>query len=172
MNGDKNPTSRSDGCIQYTGKLQDYVDGTLPKTESMELFLHLRDCSSCQHELAELEQVLEMLNTLPQREVPVDFNSRILASIPYQAYKDMEPIRRDRLPVFLEENFLPATIRSVPTRVGGGLVSILTTAGLAASWFPDYAFVVAICGIIPEAVVRLQRLARKMSLSGQRSESG
>ncbi|MFH1738788.1 MAG: zf-HC2 domain-containing protein, partial [bacterium] len=63
MNGDKNPTSRSDGCSQFTSKLQDYVDGTLPKAESMELFLHLRDCSPCQHELAELEQVLEKLNT-------------------------------------------------------------------------------------------------------------
>ncbi|MFH1842992.1 MAG: zf-HC2 domain-containing protein [bacterium] len=172
MNGDKNPTSRSDGCSQLTSKLQDYVDGTLPKAESMELFLHLRDCSPCQHELAELEQVLEKLNTLPQHEVPADFNSRILTSIPYQAYKDMEPLRRDRLPVFLEEDFLPAAIRSVQTRLAGGLVSLLTTAGLAASWLPDYAFVVAICGIIPEAMVRLQRLARKKSLSGQRSESG
>ena len=37
-------------CTGCRGALQEYLDGTLDKTRSLEVFLHLRDCAPCQAE--------------------------------------------------------------------------------------------------------------------------
>ena len=97
--------------------LQDYLDGTLEKKQSVAVFLHLRECASCRHEHEALRAVFACLDTLPAVEAPADFDAAILASVPYAAYQAMEPLRRERVPVFLEDHFLPAWLRSrVPRR--------------------------------------------------------
>lgn len=172
MGSDLNQTDSSDRCEQFSASFQDYLDGALPKTQSLELFLHLRECSGCREGLSELQEVIDLLEGLPAAEVPDGFDDPILEAVPYQAYRDMVSWRRDRVPVYLAEDFLPAPLRDVRTRVTGGALAALAAVGLAASWLPDLAFVVVFGGILPEATVRLQQVARKLSLSGQGSESG
>jgi hypothetical protein len=119
-----------------------------------------------------MQEVIELLDSLPSPEVPVDFDGPILAAVPYRAYREMEPLRRERVPVYLEENFLPTAIRARGTRVAGLAIAGCAVIGLATSWFPNGASFIAIAGLVPEALVRLQQLARKLGLSDQRSESG
>ena len=157
----------SDVCMSCRDVFQDYLDGTLSKQHSLEVFLHLRDCEPCRQELAQVEQLFEMLGSLPP-----NLDEAILASVPYEAYRAMAPLRRDRVPVYLEEDFLPGSVRAGHTRVAGGMVAALMVVGLAARWLPDWTVAIAVAGALPEILLRLQRLARRLSLSGQRSEGG
>jgi anti-sigma factor RsiW len=172
MNGSTPHSERPDLCRRYSGLFQDYLDGDLAKPTSLELFLHLRECSACQTELEQTKQVFQALGSMPPVPVPEDFDAKILKAVPYEAYRQMEPIRRDRVPVFLEEDFLPAPIRATTTRWAGGLLAGFATLGLIMDWLPDLALVVVIGGLIPEALVRMQRFGRRLTLSGQRSTSG
>ncbi|MBU2500081.1 zf-HC2 domain-containing protein, partial [bacterium] len=46
MNGQDN-NQQDLSCTACTGTLQEYLDGTLEKTQSLRVFLHLRDCAAC-----------------------------------------------------------------------------------------------------------------------------
>jgi anti-sigma factor RsiW len=172
MYGGHDDKPLSDVCTSCREVFQDYLDGTLPKQHSLEVFLHLRECEVCRHELAEVERLFEMLGTLPPVEAPASLDEAVLASVPYRAYREMAPLRRERVPVYLEEGFLPVSLRSSRTRVAGGMVAALAAVGLATSWLPDWTIALAVAGALPEVLVRLQRLARRLSLIGQRSEGG
>ncbi len=153
---------RQDDCSRCRGQFQDYLDETLPRKASMELFLHLRGCDSCRDELEEMKGLFTMLGTLPQTEAPADFDQRVLASIPYAAYREMEPLRRERVPVLLEEESLPAFVRAGATRLVGGVAAVVCAVGLAAGSLPDAAAAVLVIGALPEAVVQLQRFSRRL----------
>ncbi len=166
----KNPDHSLD-CRECVDNLQEYLDGTLEKQFSLELFLHLRDCSDCQHEHDRLAGLFQLLGTLPDHEVPADFDDAILASVPYAAYKAMEPIRRGRVPVFLEDTFLPAGVRSRVTRmVGLGVAAVSAGLSLSGSG-PQILPAVAVLGILPELLVRLQGVMRWAVLATNKSES-
>jgi hypothetical protein len=158
-------------CADCQPLFQDYLDGTLPKPKSLELFLHVRECADCQTALEELKQVFQLLESLPEREVPADFNTPVLSSVPYAHYREMATLRQDRVPVFLEEEFLPRPVRSVATRAVGLAVAAGAAFGLAVSWLPDPYVLAVVAGVLPETLVRTQRLARRWTLAGQRSES-
>lgn len=110
------------------------------------------------------------LDALPSLEAPADFDASVLASVPYAAYRAMEPLRRERVPVFLEEQFLPAWLRSRATRVTG----LVAAAGAVGAWLagagaagqPGEALLpaVALAGAVPELVVRLQGVGRRLAL--------
>ena len=112
-----------------------------------------------------------MLDSLPDHEVPADFDQAVLASVPYAAYQAMEPLRRERVPVFLEEAFLPRFVRSRLTRLvgirccGGGRG--LGPAGDGSAVLP----VVIVVGLVPELLVRLQGLGRRALGTARRAES-
>lgn len=169
MNGqDKNQQGVT--CTECSGTLQEYLDGTLEKTQSLRVFLHLRDCAGCRQEHDDLKLMFRMLDGLPAMEPPADFDAPILASVPYAAYQAMEPLRRERVPVFLEESALPAAVRSVRTR-GVGLAVAAAAAGLFFLNGPDVLGAVAILGLLPEAAVRLQAVCRSAVLAVRRTES-
>jgi anti-sigma factor RsiW len=172
MTGSLNNEDRALTCRDCVPLLQDYLDGTLTKPGSLEVFLHLRDCAGCQAELEEMKEVQVMLDSLPVLEPPADFDARVLSSVPYAVYREMAPLRQERVPVFLEEEFLPAPLRDARTRVAGGLLAAVGAAGLVAGWLPDPVVIAVTAGIVPEAVVRLQALARRMALRSQRSQTG
>ncbi len=156
-------------CQHSIELLQDYLDGTLPRERSLELFLHVRGCDPCRRELDELRALIGRLESLPPIPPPPGFDARILASIPIEAYRQMEPLRRDRVPVFLEESFLPAFVRSRLTRTGGATLAVLLAAALAAGWLPDATALLLPVSLAPELLVRVQRIARKRRLAGERS---
>ena len=156
-------------CCECLDGLQEYLDGTLEKTRSLQFFLHLRDCSACQAEHDAMQALFGMLDNLPEHEAPADFDAKILASVPYEAYRAMEPIRRERVPVYFEEEFLPALVRSPLARVvgaavaAGGLVAGQVTSGL------ETVSLVSLLGLLPEVLVRLQGLGRWATLTARSS---
>jgi len=171
VNRGKNKQVDPRGCADFRQLFQDYLDSTLEKQESLQVFLHLRECSQCHVHLEETKTVFQLLESLPTPEIPAGFDDKILASIPYQAYKEMEPIRRERMPVYLEREFLPAAIRSTVTRSAGFGLALVSGAGLVSGWLPDWTVLFTAAGLFPEAAVRLQGLGRWLTLVTQRSES-
>ena len=171
MNGGIDMTGRSDRCQEYMGRFQEYLDGTMPKQVSLELFLHVRECRTCREYLEETKQVFQLLDSLPQIPVPARFNEKILSAVPYQTYKEMAPLRQERLPVFLEEGFLPAPVRSATTRIAGGSLALFAAGGMAFAWLPTAATVIVVTGLLPEILVRLQSAARHLVLVVQKSQS-
>lgn len=169
MNGSNDRMRPSDRCRGFSDRYQEYLDGTLPKQESLELFLHVRECAACHQRLEQTKQVFHLLDSLPPVPVAENFNEKILSSVPYHVYKSMAPLRQERLPVFLEEEFLPAPLRATTTRAAGGALAALTAGGLAISWLPAAAGLVVVAGLLPEVLVRLQTAARRLTRAVQKS---
>ena len=154
-------------CGACRDSLQEYLDGTLEKSISLQLFLHLRDCEECQTEHDELQSMFQLMDSLPEVPLPADFDAKILASVNYEGYRAMESIRRERVPVFLEEAFLPALLRSRITRWGGLGVSALALVSQFTIGGSPYLPVVVAVGLVPEFLVRMQGLGRRFVLAGQ-----
>jgi len=171
MYGKNNKPDGPLACHECRQGLQEYLDGTLEKPESLRFFLHLRDCPGCQVEQNRLQGLFRMLDSLPDHEVPADFDQAVLASVPYAAYQAMEPLRRDRVPVYLEEAFLPRFVRARLTRlVGFGVASVaaaLALRGDGSAVLP----IVIVAGLAPEIMVRLQGLGRRALETARRAES-
>lgn len=150
------------GCPDCRGHLQDYLDGTLEKKRSLAVFLHLRGCEACRVEHDALCAVFARLDALPALEAPADFDAAVLASVPYEAYRAMEPLRRERVPVFLEDTFLPAWVRARVTRLAG----LAVAAGAGGVWLgsPGRAWLLAVlaAGLLPQALVLLQGAGRRL----------
>ncbi len=167
-----NPQSSME-CGSCRESLQEYLDGTLEKKTSLQLFLHLRHCAECQTEHDSLEGVFQLLDNMPEHTVPSGFDDKILASINIEGYRAMESIRRERVPVYLEEAFLPVLVRSPISRISGIGVSILSMVGLVAFDLPNLSSflpALVIAGMVPELLVRIQGIGRRV-LQAQHSES-
>ncbi len=158
------------GCRGCRDSLQDYLDGTLDKSRSLEVFLHLRDCAPCRHEHEALQALYGLLESLPQQPVPDGFDAPVLASVPLASYRAMAELRRDRVPVFLEEETLPAFIRAAGIRLAGLAVAAGSLAllffGNGPGWLPALAGIAA----APEILVRLQAAGRRVALAVRRAE--
>ena len=155
-------TNQAPTCAQTRSRLQDYLDRALTRKESMAFFLHIRECDGCRNELEEMERLYGLLGAMPPVEPPGDFDARILESVPYEAYKAMEPLRRERMPVILEEEALPAFVRARGTRVVGGLAAVLTTVGLATDSLSGGWVALTVAGALPEVLVLLQSVSRRI----------
>ena len=166
----KHPTKAD--CDFYISRMQDYLDETLPRKESMSLFLHVRECEHCRAELESMKALFSALGDMPEMSPPDGFEDRILSAIPYDSYREMAEIRRERMPVILEEEILPAVLRSGATRVAGGVLAVLAGAGLAAGWLPGKASLLLLLGLMPEALIRLQQLSRRIYVGSVHKSAG
>ncbi len=149
-------------CPDCRLELQDYLDGTLEKKRSLAVFLHLRDCAACRAEHESLRSVFSALDALPAVEAPADFDATVLAAVPYADYRALEPLRRERVPVYLERGFLPAWLRARATRAAGLVVAAAAGAVWLAGVGPAWLAGVAALGVAPELLVRLQGLGRRL----------
>lgn len=171
MYGKTNKPDRPLGCEDCREGLQEYLDGTLDKPQSLRVFLHLRECPGCGEEHDRLQGLFQMLEALPDHEAPADFDAAVLASVPYAAYRAMEPLRRERVPVFLEEAFLPRFLRSALTRLAGFGISSVSAALALRGDTSTVLPVLIVAGLMPEILVRLQGLGRRALTSARRAES-
>ena len=165
-----NPSMKCGSCRD---SLQEYLDGTLEKKTSLQLFLHLRECVDCQVEHDRLEGMFQLLDNLPDYQAPANIDEKILASVNYQRYRAMEKIRRERVPVYLEKEFLPVMVRSRVTRLAGVGVSILSMLCMLAMDLPNlsgFLPLMVVAGVVPELLVRIQGIGRRVVLA-QQSES-
>lgn len=158
-------------CAECQQELQDYLDGGLAKPESMRIFLHVRECEPCTAELTRLEQLVALLEALPDREPPADFDARVLAAVPYDSYRAMAGLRAPRVPVFLEKDALPAWLRARSVRLGGAAIAAAAVAGRMAGVFPDIVLAAALAALVPEITIFVQGMARRLVLVlGQSAE--
>jgi len=171
MQGMNNKQDRPLECPDCLHGLQEYLDGTLAKQESLRFFLHLRDCTPCSEEHDSLRGLFQMLESLPDHEVPADFDEAVLASVPYESYRAMAPLRAERVPVFLEEESLPAFVRAPGVRLAGLGVALLALSANIVTDGVAYLPLVMGLGVLPEAVVRLQGLGRRAVVSVRKAES-
>jgi anti-sigma factor RsiW len=159
-------------CVGCADLLQDYVDGSLARDLALRVFLHVRECGDCERSLTQWQSLVQALGQLPRIAPPADFDRRILASVPYASYRDLAPLRQDRVPVYLQESYLPAAVRAKVVRLGG--LALAAGCGLAvgAGQLPPVAMFGVGVGVLPEVLVRLQDLARRVALGMRRSEGG
>ncbi len=172
MNGSDSRSGRSAVCAQAREQFQSYVDGDLERERGLELFLHVRDCEDCRAELDAHKRLVAALTSLRTPAVPADFDARVLANVPYAAYRALEPLRRARVPVYLEESFLPAAVRAPVTRIGGLVVAASLAVGLALGAVPEVSAVPMGLALLPEALVRAQRLGRRLRPALERTGGG
>lgn len=157
------------GCMQH---LQAYIDGDLPRDLALRVFLHVRECPACEAKLAQWQDLVQALAQLPRQAPPADFDRRILAAVPYASYRDMAPLRRDRVPIYLEESFLPALVRAGAVRWGGLAFAAGCGAAVGFGQLPPLVMLGVGLGLLPEMLVRLQDLARRVALGAHHSEGG
>ncbi len=160
-------TNKALECGPCRESLQEYLDGTLEKKQSLSIFLHLRDCLECQAEHDQLQSMFQLMDNMPELPLPADFDDKILASINIEGYRAMEGIRQERVPVYLEEAFLPAALRSKVTRFAGIGVSALALVSQFTWADSAYLPVIVAVGLVPEMLVRLQGIGRRVVLAGQ-----
>ena len=170
MDGRDDNQHRDTACTECSGALQEYLDGTLEKTRSLEVFLHLRACAPCQAEHDELQALFGLLGALPAQPVPEGFDAPVLAAVPLAAYRAMEPLRRARVPVFLEEEALPALVRAPVFRASGLVIAVCSGVAVVAAGAPEGLLAAVGIGVAPEVLVRLQAMARKVALATRRAE--
>lgn len=164
--------SPSPGCRGCEDSLQDYLDGSLSRDAALSVFLHVRECPACEAQLVRWQRLVQGLGQMPALEPPVDFDARILASVPYASYLEMAPLRRPRVPVYLQESFLPAFVRARVVRLGGMALGLGCVAAVGRGFWPPETLFVAAGGLLPEVLVRCQDLARSLALRVRRSEGG
>lgn len=172
MSDHQKPGATGVTCADCRPQLSAYLDGGLVKTESMQIFLHLRSCAGCAQELARQQRLLDLLGALPQRQPPPGFDARILAAVPYDAYRAMAGLRQPRVPVFLAAEALPAWLRNRTVRWAGAGLAAVVLAGHGSGLLPVGALGVAAAGLLPETVVRLQDLGRRVVLAVGQSRRG
>jgi anti-sigma factor RsiW len=149
-------------CGTFVEQMQDYLDKTLPRKESMSLFLHVRECDGCRQELESLQDLFAALSDMPEVSAPEEFDARVLASVPYESYREMAELRSERLPVILEEEILPAIIRSGVARAAGVTMAALVGVGMVSGWLPAKSTTLLVLGLMPETLVRLQQVSRRL----------
>lgn len=150
-------------CGECVGQLQDYLDDGRERGGSMAVYLHLRACPDCAARFAELESLVSRLEQLPEREVPADFDARVLAQVPYENYRAMAALRAPRVPVFLERESMPVWLRHPVVRGAGLTLALLAVAARLTVLPIDGLLLVAALGAAPEFLVQLQALARTLT---------
>lgn len=150
-------------CGECLEQLQDYLDDGRERGGSLAVSLHLQACPGCAARFAELAALVSHLESLPDREVPADFDARVLASVPYDSYRAMAALRAPRVPVFLERESLPIWVRHRAVRLGGATLMAAALAARLVVWPHDGLLLAAGLGLAPELLVQLQALARTIT---------
>lgn len=159
-------------CGDCAAMLQDYVDESLSRDEALRVFLHVRGCVACAAGLARWQALVQTLGQLSRQTPPADFDQRILASIPLAGYREMAPLRQPRVPVYLQESFLPSFVRAGAVRLAGIAVAAGSVGAVTLGHWPAATLLAAAAGVLPEALVRVQGLVRHLSLRVRRAEGG
>jgi anti-sigma factor RsiW len=171
MSDDLNPRDVGLNCSDCRERLPAYLDGGLSRRDSLQIFLHLRGCDGCVEERDRQQRLIGLLESLPSRDPPFDLDARILASVPYEAYRAMAELRRPRVPVYLAEASLPAWIRSRAIRAIGVAVAATALAGYGAGLWPA-PVLIATVGLAPELLLRAQGLGRRLVLAAGHARRG
>lgn len=76
---------------RWKDMVQDYLDGTLSRTQALQFYLMVRREPELRAELEAHRSLQHALESLPVPEPPEGFDARILASVPYDRYRNAPP---------------------------------------------------------------------------------
>jgi hypothetical protein len=82
-------SSRGGGEDALDLRLQQYLDGTLPRREAVELFLQAERDPRLRARLEAWRALLSQLDALPRVAPSATFDAKILASVPYAHYRSL-----------------------------------------------------------------------------------
>jgi anti-sigma factor RsiW len=68
-------------CKHVQNRLSEFVDGTLPESETWEIRKHLASCSVCARASAELAATVRLIGSLPERGPSESFDDRLAARL-------------------------------------------------------------------------------------------
>jgi anti-sigma factor RsiW len=72
---------------EFEPHVQDYVEGTLDAKQALRLHLRAQADPVIAEELARTRAFFAALDAMPREEPPVDFDARVLASVPFEYYR-------------------------------------------------------------------------------------
>ncbi len=68
-------------CKHVQNRLSEFVDGTLPESETWEIRKHLASCSVCARASAELAATVRLVGSLPERGPSESFDDKLAARL-------------------------------------------------------------------------------------------
>ncbi len=68
-------------CMEISNLVMKYFDGNISELEREMIIKHNEKCSSCAEEFGMLRQAIDTLEELPELEVPVGFEARVMEGI-------------------------------------------------------------------------------------------
>ena len=68
-------------CKKWKKRINEYIDDLLPDDQKSAFELHMVNCSDCSREVHELREVVSMLKTLSQKDLPIDFELKLKRAI-------------------------------------------------------------------------------------------
>lgn len=77
-------------CRKVRSYLSAYSDSKLPSDRSEELEVHIRNCKRCEREKLFFEQITATAKTLPRRQLPDDFNLKLMNRIYAEQHRPTE----------------------------------------------------------------------------------
>lgn len=69
------------GCKEYDSHYLDYFNRTMERSKKIDFEIHLYDCRDCQEDLATFQDVMIMLDRLPNQDMPAGLMEKIRARI-------------------------------------------------------------------------------------------
>lgn len=68
-------------CRNIQSNLHDYIEGALAPREQQRVEIHLKDCTICQKEFAEIKNTIELTHNLEEFDPPSFLTTRIMANV-------------------------------------------------------------------------------------------
>ena len=116
-------------------RLQEFLEGLLPRGEALAVEGHLHACRNCREEVAGWRSFLEGLNQLPSLTPSTDFSERVMAHVRVQlAAVSARPTVKERLQL-LGRSVSPETRKRVAALAGAALTPAVTLALVAYTVF-------------------------------------
>jgi anti-sigma factor RsiW len=116
-------------------RLQDLLEGLLPRPEALGVEGHLHGCRDCRAEVTEWRRVMTRLQSLPSLEPSPEFGERVMAHVRVQlALLAAKPTLAERLQL-LVGSVTPRTRRRLAALAGAGITPSVTLGLLAYAVF-------------------------------------
>jgi len=114
-------------CRQAKAQLGEYIAGTLPQKEAMQITSHLRHCRTCRVEWQRLRQVEALLHRSQPLTAPPSLTDQIMAAVAEQRRKETERLAERSAPPsrsYWRAVWLGAVVAILATLVVAALVVI------------------------------------------------
>jgi hypothetical protein len=89
-------------CKKWKKNINEYIDDLMPEVQKAAFESHMANCSDCRREVSELKEVVSLVKTLAQKDLPYDFESKLRRAIETDELRKASAIRRRDYSGFLK----------------------------------------------------------------------